>query len=90
MWDTGALVPLSRIRSPLEGLTLTGMSPEGDRVVLCGGTGLALSLVLRTTTGRVAVLIDGARGLDLLPDDDGIVVCGDFGIVLLNRPREAS
>jgi hypothetical protein len=66
------------------------MSPEGDRVVLCGGAGLALSVVLRTSTGRVAAWIDGARGLDLLPDDSGIVVCGDFGVVLLNRPREAS
>lgn len=90
VWDTDALVPLSRLESPVEGLALTGMSPEGDRVVLCGGAGLALSVVLRTSTGRVAAWIDGARGLDLLPDDSGIVICGDFGVVLLNRPREVS
>jgi hypothetical protein len=90
VWDTHAFVPLARLERPVEGLALTGMSPEGDRVVLCGGAGLALSVVLRTSTGRVAAWIDGARGLDLLPDDSGIVVCGDFGVVLLNRPREAS
>lgn len=89
VWNTDAAAPISRFGSPRPDLELTGMSPEGDLVVLAGSEDPVAAL-LRVSTGRVAAWFEGARDAAVLPDDKGIVIVGDFGVVHLTRPREVS